>query len=168
MSSTLYFSYDDRIVKDVVQLNSYLYEQLGTAFQYVNYVPKQKRIIVAAVADPATYPSAESLQTAITDALDAYTDPSSPVFVPGTIQTTSLLKSNTLAPYSGSVITLDGTITVQNNRITNVGFPVAVTDGVNRAYVDSISAGVGLSKVTLGPTFNVNIDNTLYINGNNA
>lgn len=153
-------------MNDIVQLNAYLYNTIGTSFKYVNYIPNQKKIIIAAVQD-LSWESETALQTAISDALNAYTNPSPPTRIPGTIQTTSLLKTNTVAPYSGNMIAIEAVLSAQNNRIINVAPPLSVTDCANRAYVDSISAGSGLSKDLLGPTFNVNIDSSLYFDGNN-
>lgn len=60
---------------------------------------------------------------------------------------------------NGSIIAYSG-LNANNSRLTNVANPVAVTDAVNRSYVDTNrpTAGMGLSKSASSTDLNVNVD----------
>src|SRR3978361_647508 len=157
--SILLFKFTNQTVNDVVQLNAYLSSAIGTSFQYVNYLPGSNTVVVAALLGSYSFQS--SLQSAITVALNNYTNPVSTSGPPGSIQTGSTVKLNSIAPYSGTTISSTANLDMVNNRIINLSAPLSVTDAANKAYVDSISPGTGLSKNLTGPVFNVNLDNTL-------
>src|SRR5689334_934083 len=138
--STILFTYSGRTVKDVVQLHAYLASSLGTSFKYVNYIPSSQRIVVAVTQD--TFSSSQDLQQAITDALNAYTDPMSPGTRVG-IQTGNILRMNAFGSYTSDSVVSENILDLQGNRIINVGTPLNSHDSVNKAYVDAISTGSG-------------------------
>ena len=163
-SSTILFTYNNKTIKDVVQLNAYMKTTVGESLRYVNYVPSKQQVVVAAVL--GTFTSQNGLQQVISDALAAYTDPNPPETAGG-IQTGATLRLNSFASYTGSVVSSNAVLSMSNNRITDLAAPMSPTDAVPRGFVDAISAGNGLTKDPIGPTFSVNVDSSLYFNGDN-
>ncbi|RKO86872.1 hypothetical protein BDK51DRAFT_47590 [Blyttiomyces helicus] len=56
---------------------------------------------------------------------------------------------------------------MQGNKIENLSAPNSPDDAATKAYVDAIQAGSGLSKNTIGPVFNVNVDSSLQFDSEN-
>ncbi|RKO93736.1 hypothetical protein BDK51DRAFT_50483 [Blyttiomyces helicus] len=150
-------------IQDIVQLNTYLEANLASAFSYVSYLPGSNTVIIS--ANPSSYGSSSALNTVLTNLLSNYSDPSAQSS--GGIRTLETVYLDSLQSFSGGAITTNSEINMQGNTIENLSTPSSPDDAATKAYVDAIQAGSGLSKNTIGPVFNVNVDSSLQFDSEN-
>ena len=148
-----------RSINDVVQLHAYLKNAIGSAYKYVKYFPSNQQVYVKLLISDLSTENA--LRTSVINYINAYTNPLKSV--KSGIQTATTVRMNSFDAFSDSAVKANIPLDMQNYRLFNIPSPNFGLDAVNKNYVDAISAGLGLSKNLVGPTFNVNLASSLEL-----
>jgi hypothetical protein len=159
---TMQFVFENRRIKDPLQLHTYL-KSMFSSFKHIQVFPNNQRLSIVATLDG--FVSADDLEMALTHALNTYPDP--PPIARGRIHTHDIIYTNFIASESSSVITIQDSLNLSGHRLVSIGTPIEATDGCNKAYVDAITAGSGLRKRISEPVFDVNLNSSLYVNSDN-
>lgn len=152
------YTFSNININDAVQLDSYLRENLSSQFFYLTYTLETSSLLVN-VNNAVVRSTVDTLLT-------NYTDPVQLTY-PG-IRTNTGVYTDNLNAFT-TAINLNANLTLNSNfTISGVPTPITNSSIVNKSYVDSISAGIGLDKSGVPGTFNVLFDSTgISVNGSN-